>query len=50
MDDVSTLAEMFQHGNHAIAIAAIVVIYRQAAKLDTIDAKLKIVLKKLGLS
>jgi hypothetical protein len=49
MEDAAALVEVFTHGNHAITLAALVIIYKQVARLDSLEAKLRIVLKRLGL-
>lgn len=50
MDDVELITEAVKHGNHAITIAALVVIYRQVARLDKLETQVKMILKKLKLS
>ena len=49
MDDLSPLIAAITHGNHAIAVAGMGFVYKLYSRLEIIETKLKIVLKKLGI-
>jgi len=50
MDEFDLLEKVVSNGNHAIALAIVILFYRTSGRLEKIEATIETVLKMLGKS